>query len=91
MSKYYETDCSWQLIESTNIKYKLCKSQNYLYDCYHSISRTKKKNAKLTKRPINKHRVNWKNGKTQINGDLSTRFFLSNTFLSNARLNWTKN
>ena len=46
----------WQLIQSTNVKYKLYKSQNYLHDCYHSISRTKT-DAKQTKRPINKHRV----------------------------------
>ena len=43
-----------QLIQSTNIKYKLCKSQNYLYDHYHSINRTKT-DTKITKRPINKH------------------------------------
>ena len=47
----------WQLIQSINIqKYKLCKSQNYLHDCYHSISKTKTY-AKWTKRPINTHRV----------------------------------
>ena len=46
----------------TNIKYKLCKSQNYLYDRYHSISRTKT-DAKWTKWPINKHRVSLKNEK----------------------------
>ena len=27
----------WQLIQSTNIKNKLCESQNYLYDRYYSI------------------------------------------------------
>ena len=40
-----------QLIQSTNIKYKLWKSQNYLYDHYHLISRTKtyKVNQKINK------------------------------------------
>ena len=69
----------WQLIHSTNIKYKLCKSQNYLCDCYNLISRTKT-DVKLTKRLINKHRVSQKKEKTRKIGDLSTRFFISNTF-----------
>ena len=45
-----------QLIQSTktNIKYKLCGSQNYLYDCYYLISKTKTY-AKRAKRPINTH------------------------------------
>ena len=45
-----------QLIQSTNIKYKLWKSQNYLYDHYHLISRTKTY-TKWTKRSINTHQV----------------------------------
>ena len=28
---------SWQLIQSANIKYKLCEGQNYLYDRYNLI------------------------------------------------------
>ena len=36
------------LIQSTNIKYKLPKIQNYFYDWYHSTSRTKT-DAKWTK------------------------------------------
>ena len=31
----------WQLIQSTNIKYKLCESQNYLYDHYYPINKAK--------------------------------------------------
>ena len=31
----------WHLIQSTNIKHKLGESQNYLYDHYYSINKTK--------------------------------------------------
>ena len=51
----------WQLIESANIKYKLCKRQNYLYDRYHLISKTKIY-ANQTKRPVNTNRVSYKIG-----------------------------
>ena len=47
------------LIQSTNIKYKLCESQNCLYDRYYSISKTKTF-LKRTKRPINTYQVSWK-------------------------------
>ena len=46
-------------------KYKLCKSQIYLYDHYHLISRTKTY-AKWSKRPINKHWVSEKKNKFKI-------------------------
>ena len=48
-----------QFIQSTNIKYKLSESGNYLHDHYYSISKTKTY-TKWTKRPINTHRVSQK-------------------------------
>ena len=48
----------WHLIQSpySNIKYKLCKSQNYLYNHYYSINKTKTF-ANWPKRPINTNGV----------------------------------
>ena len=58
-------------------KYKLCKSQNYLHDCYYSISKTKTY-AKWTKRPINSYQLSYKKEPQKI-GDSS------NTDRANAR------
>ena len=44
----------WKLIQSTNIKYTLFESQNYLHDCYYSIRKQDKNIWKVNQKKVKK-------------------------------------